>query len=229
MVNSPRTQNTMSHADMNQTTKDDEAGSLPARSETAPQLMQHLYADMEHLFPGTGATVDPAATPNATHGGGPDANPAKRSENLDPGAEESQCKRRAEISKLLNQSLADCIDLERQAIQAIWNIKGANAIALKTWLKEINKTAALESERIAKRITELGGMAEATVSAVAARSGLSEYSLAIGRSEGQALAVSAALDVFVESLAEDIITLSEQNDVRSERILRETAQALRNV
>ncbi|HET8622664.1 MAG TPA: ferritin-like domain-containing protein, partial [Gemmatimonadales bacterium] len=45
---------------------------------------------------------------------------------------------RTKAVNLLNQRLADCIDLQTQCKQAHWNVKGSNFIALHKLFDEIN-------------------------------------------------------------------------------------------
>src|ERR671937_1221376 len=82
---------------------------------------------------------------------------------------------RVEVTGLLNQRLADCIDLETQCKQAHWNVKGPNFIALHKLFDEINEAVEEYVDLIAERIVQLGGIAEGTARTVAQRSTLLEY------------------------------------------------------
>jgi starvation-inducible DNA-binding protein len=55
---------------------------------------------------------------------------------------------RREAVALLNQRLADCIDLQTQSKQAHWNVKGPSFIALHRLFDEINAAVAECSPRI---------------------------------------------------------------------------------
>ena len=61
---------------------------------------------------------------------------------------------------LLNTSLADCIDLQMQAKQAHWNVKGPNFIALHKLFDEVNVAVSDYVDEIAERTVQLGGVAE---------------------------------------------------------------------
>src|SRR5216683_6856552 len=76
---------------------------------------------------------------------------------------------------LLNRNLALDIDLERQAKQAHWNVKGSNFIALHELFDKINEEVEDYVDDIAERAVQLGGVAEGTARMVAKRSSLSEY------------------------------------------------------
>src|SRR5256885_16351726 len=85
---------------------------------------------------------------------------------------------RREVVGLLNQRLADCIDLQTQSKQAHWNVKGPAFIALHKLFDEINGAVAEYADLLAERIVQLGGIAEGTVGVVAERSELVDYPLA---------------------------------------------------
>src|SRR5258708_5646865 len=77
---------------------------------------------------------------------------------------------RREAVALLNQRLADCIDLQTQSKQAHWNVKGPSFIALHKLFDEINTAVAEYADLLAERVVQLGGIAEGTVEGVARRS-----------------------------------------------------------
>src|SRR5499426_2904453 len=82
---------------------------------------------------------------------------------------------RVEAIDLLNQRLADCIDLQTQCKQAHWNVKGPNFIALHKLFDKINEDVEDYVDLIAERAVQLGGEAEGTARMAAKRSALSEY------------------------------------------------------
>jgi starvation-inducible DNA-binding protein len=86
-------------------------------------------------------------------------------------------KKREALAGLLNERLADLIDLKLQAKQAHWNVKGPNFIALHKLFDEIAGAIDEHVDTVAERITTLGGTAEGTVSAVSKHTSLPAYSL----------------------------------------------------
>src|SRR5947209_1374797 len=86
---------------------------------------------------------------------------------------------REELIPLINQRLADALDLQLQLKQAHWNVKGPNFIGLHELFDDIDESVEGYVDLIAERIVQLGGIAEGTARAVAARSRLDEYPLAI--------------------------------------------------
>src|SRR5213076_2486306 len=78
--------------------------------------------------------------------------------------------RRVEISALLNQRLADAVDLQTQMKQAHWNVKGPHFIGLHELFDKIDEAVEAYVDLIAERIVQLGGIAEGTARVAAGRS-----------------------------------------------------------
>src|SRR5206468_9984360 len=76
---------------------------------------------------------------------------------------------------LLNRNLALAIDLERQAKQAHWNVKGPNFIALHELFDKVAEAAEEFTDLLAERATALDGPAEGRLQAVAESSLLPRY------------------------------------------------------
>src|SRR5215471_18122422 len=81
---------------------------------------------------------------------------------------------RAELIPLINQRLADALDLQLQLKQAHWNVKGPNFIGLHELFDEIHESVESYVDMIAERAVQLGGVAEGTARTVAGRSRLDE-------------------------------------------------------
>src|SRR5208337_2236417 len=71
-------------------------------------------------------------------------------------------KRRVELNELLNQRLADAVDLQSQMKQAHWNVKGPNFIGLHELFDQIDEAVESYVDLIAERVVQLGGVAEGT-------------------------------------------------------------------
>lgn len=106
---------------------------------------------------------------------------------------------RAEAIVLLNQQLADALDLRLQAKQAHWNVKGASFIALHELFDEVEEELEEHADDIAERAVALGGTALGTVRSAATRSRLQEYPLQIHAGAEHVAALSAALAQFAKS------------------------------
>src|SRR6266853_5171740 len=79
---------------------------------------------------------------------------------------------RSELNVLVNQRLADAVDLQLQMKQAHWNVKGPNFIGLHELFDQIDEAVESYVDLIAERIVQLGGIAEGTVRVAATRSRL---------------------------------------------------------
>jgi starvation-inducible DNA-binding protein len=104
--------------------------------------------------------------------------------------------RRAELNALLNQRLADIIDLQTQLKQAHWNVKGPHFIGLHELFDKIAEDVESYADLIAERVVQLGGIALGTVRVSAARSRLEEYPLDIADGMAHVEAVAKALSDF---------------------------------
>lgn len=103
---------------------------------------------------------------------------------------------RSEVIELVNQRLADAIDLQIQLKQAHWNVKGPHFIGLHELFDKIAEAVEDYVDLIAERVVQLGGIAEGTVRTAAARSRLDEYPLSIADGAAHVEAVARALSTF---------------------------------
>src|SRR3954447_12062073 len=90
---------------------------------------------------------------------------------------------RTKVCNLLNQRLADCIDLQTQCKQAHWNVKGPSFIGLHKLFDEINEAVEEYVDVIAERIGQVGGIAEGTARIVAQRSSIVDFPLTLRAGE----------------------------------------------
>src|SRR5256712_14128384 len=103
---------------------------------------------------------------------------------------------RGQVSDLLNNRLAEAIDLQTQAKQAHWNVKGPQFIALHKLFDEIDEAVEEYVDLLAERVVQLGGTAEGTARVVAERSELPEHPLTISTGGEHVWARSSALSNF---------------------------------
>jgi starvation-inducible DNA-binding protein len=133
---------------------------------------------------------------------------------------------RTEAIGLLNQRLADCIDLQTQCKQAHWNVKGPTFIALHKLFDEVNEDVEEYVDLIAERIVQLGGIAEGTVGAVEGRSTLVDYPLTLSTGAEHVAALSDALAGFGRSARIGIEEMNELEDADSADILTEVSRGV---
>jgi len=111
---------------------------------------------------------------------------------------------RGRMVEILNDRLADAIDLKSQAKQAHWNVKGMNFIALHELFDKVSTEVEDHIDTIAERVTTLGGTAAGTVRIAAQRSSLSEYPLEITDGQSHVEALSNALSDFGKKVRANI-------------------------
>ena len=103
---------------------------------------------------------------------------------------------RTKIVKLLNERLADAIDLGTQVKHAHWNVKGPNFIALHELFDKIAQNVEEHIDTLAERATALGGIAHGTLAAVARATSLRPYPQNINEGVAHVKALAAALGTF---------------------------------
>jgi len=130
------------------------------------------------------------------------------------------------VIQLLNQRLADCIDLQTQCKQAHWNVKGPNFIALHKLFDEINESVEEYVDLIAERIVQLGGIAQGTARSVAARTTLIDYPLALSSGGEHVAALSDSLAQFGRTVRIGIEEMNELEDAGSADILTEISRGV---
>lgn len=132
---------------------------------------------------------------------------------------------RVQVIQLLNERLADCIDLQTQTKQAHWNVKGPNFIALHELFDQVNGAVEDYVDEIAERAVQLGGVAEGTARMAARRSTLAEYPAAVdGRSHVDAL--STALAAFGRSARKAIDQANELGDLDTADLFTEVSRGI---
>lgn len=133
---------------------------------------------------------------------------------------------RTEAIGLLNQRLADCIDLQAQSKQAHWNVKGPSFIALHKLFDEVYAAAAEYADLLAERVVQLGGVAEGTVGVVTERSTLVDYPLGLTTGAEHVAALSDALAGFGRTVRVGIEEMNELEDADSADILTEISRGV---
>ena len=114
--------------------------------------------------------------------------------------------------ELLNARLADVIDLELQAKQAHWNVKGPNFIGLHELFDQVAAAAAKFKDEIAERAVMLGGVAVGTAQAVVERTTLPPYPIEAQDWHAHVDCVSSALAKVGTALRQAIEDATELED-----------------
>jgi starvation-inducible DNA-binding protein len=133
---------------------------------------------------------------------------------------------RREVTVLLNQRLADCIDLQTQCKHAHWNVKGPSFIALHKLFDDIASDVLEYGDLLAERVVQLGGTAEGTVGVVAKRSRLLDYPLRLSSGAEHVAALSDALAQFGRTARMGIEEMNELEDAVSADVLTEISRGV---
>ena len=165
----------------------------------------------------------PAARPAATRGA---SDTRYDSARLHPTKNDLPEATRSEAVGLLNQRLAECIDLATQCKQAHWNVKGQSFIALHKLFDEVHESVQEYADLIAERIVQLGGIAEGTVSVVSERSTLIDYPLGLSGGLEHAAALSDALAGFGRTARVGIDEMNDLKDAASADVLTEITRGI---
>ena len=119
---------------------------------------------------------------------------------------------RGRLEKLLNQRLADALDLEAATKQAHWNVKGPNFIALHGLFDQLHDNVEEHVDTIAERITALGGTPLGTIAAVARGSSLAPYPEAISAGPDHVAALADRLADFGRKARAAIASTAKLDD-----------------
>lgn len=133
--------------------------------------------------------------------------------------------RRAMID-LLNQQLADVLDLGLQAKQAHWNVKGPHFIGLHELFDKVAEELEEFTDDIAERAVELGGVALGTVEVVGKQSRLGAYPLNISSGKEHVAALSDALAKFGGSTRAALDTASQAGDADTADLFTEVSRGV---
>ena len=119
---------------------------------------------------------------------------------------------RARIEKLLNERLAEAMDLSAAAKQAHWNAKGSHFIALHELFDKLHGAVDGHVDSIAERIAALGGQALGTVQAAARGSSLKAYPEALSDGLEHVAALSDRVADFGARVRKSIRKAAELED-----------------
>jgi starvation-inducible DNA-binding protein len=121
-------------------------------------------------------------------------------------------KTRLTMIDLLNQQLADVLDLGLQSKQAHWNVKGPNFIGLHELFDKVAEEVEEFTDDTAERAVELGGVALGTIQVISKNSRLAIYPLDLASGKGHVAALSGALAKFGASTRAAIDTAAHSGD-----------------
>ena len=130
---------------------------------------------------------------------------------------------RVAIGMILNERLADYLDLERQAKQAHWNVKGPRFQPLHALFDDVAALAVRWADDVAERAVQLGCVAEGTIQAVAARSELPKAPLILPTANDWVHLVAEALAFCANATRADIADADAAEDAVTADLLTRIA------
>ena len=133
---------------------------------------------------------------------------------------------RRSIIELLNEHLADAIDLQLHAKQAHWNIKGPNFVGLHELFDRVAAQALGYADEIAERAVALGGVARGTLQAVSQQSQLREYPLEVGDWRAHVRAMQDSLATFGRGARKAIDDATALNDADTADLFTEISRGV---
>jgi starvation-inducible DNA-binding protein len=151
--------------------------------------------------------------------------PATIKTKLNPTRNKMPKETRRKVIDLLNQNLADILDLQLQAKQAHWNAKGPNFYSLHQLFDKVAAEMEGFADEIAERAVALGGVALGTAKLAAANSRLQEYSPELTAGTGHVEALSSALAAFGKSVREAIEVADKADDADTSDLFTEVSRS----
>jgi len=133
--------------------------------------------------------------------------------------------RRAMID-LLNQQLADALDLGLEAKQAHWNVKGPHFIGLHELFDKVAEELEEFTDDIAERAVELGGVALGTIQIISKKSRLSAYPLDLTSGHKHVSSLSSALAKFGTTTRAAIDTAAKAGDADTADLFTEVSRGV---
>lgn len=133
---------------------------------------------------------------------------------------------REKLVEMLNQRLADAIDLMLQAKQAHWNVKGRHFIALHELFDDVYESLSEHVDLLAERAAQLGGAVEGTIRSAATRSSLDEYPAGLVAGPAHVDALTRVLAQFGAAVRREIDFAADLRDADTADILTEISRAI---
>lgn len=133
---------------------------------------------------------------------------------------------KAAIGLILNERLADFLDLERQAKHAHWNVKGPHFGPLHELFDKVAALAVGWADELAERAIQLGCTAEGTLQTITKRTRLPEAPQTVDNALEWVTVVAEALAFCANAARADIAEVDEaEDDITADLLTRITGEA----
>jgi starvation-inducible DNA-binding protein len=116
------------------------------------------------------------------------------------------------VVEVMQERLAEALDMYSQAKFAHWNVKGDNFYQLHLVFDKVAETVFPQIDAIAERLTQLGGVANGTVRQAAMVSKIPEYKVELINGMDHVTALADALGHYCEELREASDKIDEIGD-----------------
>lgn len=131
---------------------------------------------------------------------------------------------RKQASALLQARLSDALDLEAQAKQAHWNVKGPHFLQLHQLFDAVHDEIEQFVDLLAERITTLGHVADGRVATTAAASTLYGYPLEAAGGEAHLKALAGSLGAFGKAVRTGIEDAASLGDADTADLLTQISR-----
>jgi starvation-inducible DNA-binding protein len=116
------------------------------------------------------------------------------------------------VTAVMQERLAEALDMYSQAKFAHWNVKGVNFYQLHLVFDSVANSIFPQIDSIAERMTQLGAVANGTVRQAASGSHIPEYDVTLTNGMDHVNALANALGCYCESLREASDKIDEIGD-----------------
>ncbi|MCA0961936.1 DNA starvation/stationary phase protection protein Dps [Salipiger bermudensis] len=131
---------------------------------------------------------------------------------------------RTEMIGVLNDRLADTLDLAHAVKQAHWNLKGTGFIGVHELLDDVTAHLRDGSDMMAERVAMMGGLAQGTSKTVAEKSSLEPYPTEIVSVEDHVQALVSRFNDYTVKLRQAMEAADEAGDEDTADLLTEVSR-----
>jgi starvation-inducible DNA-binding protein len=133
---------------------------------------------------------------------------------------------RSKIIDILNQTLANTLDLKTQVKQAHWNVKGMDFYQLHQLFDEMSSELEEFIDLVAERVTALGGTALGTARLAAQTSEIPEYPIDIFDGKSHVIALADRYAPYAKLLRDGIAETDDLGDADTADLYTEISRAI---
>ncbi len=132
---------------------------------------------------------------------------------------------KSKVIEILNARLADTVDLKTQVKHAHWNVKGIHFFQLHELFDSVASHLEDQSDLIAERVTQLGGVADGTARQAASDSTIKEYDFNAVKGEDHVRALVERLGTLANAARKAIDDTGKLGDQATADVFTEVTRA----